>query len=487
MSIRLRFTLLYNAILALTLAIFGIALYSSLAQATLNALKKDLIHSSAGLAESLTRSLADPNMPSSPPSHEKPPPKPFENFSGDVSFQALPEREIVRVLDSDGNLVASPLGRSEDALPISPEGLQALQVQREWWESDTVQDQSMLIYSRPISADGKLAYILQIARPLSERNRSLQALGTTLIIASLVTLLVAFGIGWMLSGITLRPIQRLTQTAHTIGEKRDFTRRVDYRGPADEVGQLATTFNSMLERLQEAYQRVERSLEMQRSFVADVSHELRTPLTTLRGNLGLLRRTPPIPAEEQSDILSDMVEESDRLIRLVNDLLVLARADAERNLAIQPVAVLPVLDETCRQVGQLDPRRKINLEAPPGLVILGDRDAFKQVVLIALDNALKHSDGEIYVSAALTAAQVEIRVQDSGEGIAPEKLDHIFDRFYRGDDAVTIPGFGLGLAIARSLVESQNGTIAMESQVGEGSVLSLRFQAANTNGTRILP
>ena len=138
-------------------------------------------------------------------------------------------------------------------------------------------------------------------------------------------------------GITLHPIQRLTQTARTIGDERDFTRRVTYTGPQDEVGQLATTFNSMLARLQDAYQQVAHSLEMQRDFVADVSHELRTPLTTLRGNLGLLRREPPIPAEEQADILTDMMDESDRLIRLVNDLLVLARADAGRSLAKEPL------------------------------------------------------------------------------------------------------------------------------------------------------
>ena len=141
------------------------------------------------------------------------------------------------------------------------------------------------------------------------------------------------------SGITLKPIHRITQTAQTIGDERDFTRRVDYTGPSDEVGQLANTFNSMLSRLQDAFRKVEHSLQMQRDFVTDVSHELRTPLTTLRGNLGLLHRELPMPPEEQTDILTDMVDESDRLIRLVNDLLTLARADTGRSLAKEPVDV----------------------------------------------------------------------------------------------------------------------------------------------------
>jgi two-component system, OmpR family, sensor kinase len=478
MSIRLRFTLLYNAILALTLAVFGISLYSIQAQTTYDALKKDLIHSSEMVGASVIRTITDPNASTSQPPvssvPRQPPPQPFTNFSGDPAFQKLPEREIVRVLDAAGNLIASPFGRSEDALPLSAAGLQALNQQQDWWETDTVQDQSMLIYSRPVLPNGQIVYILQIARPLTERDRSLNALGTTLIIASLVTLLIAFGIGWVLSEITLQPIKRMTQTARAIGEERDFTRRVSYTGPQDEVGQLATTFNAMLARLQDAFQQVEHSLEMQRNFVADVSHELRTPLTTLRGNLGLLRREPPIPAEEQADILTDMVDESDRLIRLVNDLLVLAHADAGRNLAKESVEILPVLEETCRQAQQLDPQRKIMCEAAD-LSILGDRDALKQVFLIALDNALKHSTGDVAVSAQLNGKQVEIRVQDHGAGIPPEKLEHVFDRFYRGEESITIPGFGLGLPIAKALVEGMGGTIKMESEVGIGSVLTLFF------------
>jgi signal transduction histidine kinase len=273
----------------------------------------------------------------------------------------------------------------------------------------------------------------------------------------------------------LKPIHRITQTASKIGEERDFARRVEYAGPQDEVGQLASTFNSMLFRLQTAFQKVEHSLEMQRNFVADVSHELRTPLTTLRGNLGLLRRKPPMPADEQADILSDMVDESDRLIRLVNDLLLLARADAGRNLAKESLELPDLLDECCRQAQQLDPQRKIQLEAADGLKILGDRDALKQVALIALDNALKHSTGDIQVTAQKQGKQVEIRIQDFGEGIPPEKLEHVFDRFYRGGDDSTIPGFGLGLPIAKTLVEGMGGEISMESEIGKGSMVVLRF------------
>ncbi len=471
MSIRLRFTLLYTLILALTLTLFGIALYAIQAQDTLRSLKQDLSQGANKLAEAALKSESHPRPPDS--QNSPPPPIPFDQFSSDQAFRAFPERDIGRILDPNGNLVSSPFGRAQDALPLSPEGLRALQNKQDWWETAVVSGDKSLIYSRPVIVSAKVVYIVQDARPLTERDRTLRSLATTLLIASSLITLIAFGIGWVLSGITLSPIHRIAQTAQAIGDERDFTRRVTYTGPPDEVGELAGTFNSMLSRLQDAFQKVEHSLQMQRDFVADVSHELRTPLTTLRGNLGLLRRTPP--PEEQADILNDMVDESDRLIRLVNDLLQLARADAGRSLAKERVDVSAVLEETVGQANQLDPQREIQLDIDPNLKILGDQDALKQILLIALDNALKHSTGHIHVSAQQKGGSVEVRVRDVGEGIPPEKLEHIFDRFYRGDESSTLPGFGLGLPIARSLVESMDGVISMNSEPGHGSELILEL------------
>jgi signal transduction histidine kinase len=474
MSIRLRFTLLYTLILTLTLTLFGAALYGFQARDTLTSLQQDLRLGANKLAEA---SLKTDSRPTPPDFQDDRPPIPFDEFSDDQAFQRFPEREFGRVLDANGSLVSSPFGREEDALPLSDEGLQLLQNQQEWWETATVSDEEMLIYSRPVIVDGETVYIVQVARSLTERNRTLQSLATALLIVGSVMTIIAFGIGWFLVGTTLRPIHKITQTAQTIGDERDFTRRVEYRGPPDEVGQLANTFNSMLSRLQDAFQKVEHALEMQRNFVADVSHELRTPLTTLRGNLGLLRRT--LPPEEQADIVSDMVDESDRLIRLVNDLLQLARADAGRSLAKEPVEVSSILDETVRQARQLDPQRSIQLDASSNLRIIGDRDALKQIFLIVLDNALKHSNGDIDVSAAQKGSQVEIHVQDFGEGISPEKLAHVFDRFYRGDDTATIPGFGLGLSIAKTLINGMGGEITMESEIEKGSTVIMQFRAAS--------
>ena len=474
MSIRLRLTLLYTAILALTLLIFGLALYSIQAQDTLNALKQDLVMGSERLAEAVLKGTPE-HPPPDRNQFEPPPPQSFDEFSGEQVFQDLREREIVRIMDADGNLIASPFGRSEDALPLSDDGLATLRNQLDWWEDETVDEEHMLIYSRPIVQNGETVVIVQVARSLVERDRTLKSLAVTLGIAGLVMILVAFGVGWILSGMSLQPIDRITQTAQTIGDERDFTRRVDYTGPQDEVGRLANTFNQMLSGLQDAYQKLEQALQMQRDFVADVSHELRTPLTTLRGNIGLLNRIPPTPPEEQADILEDMVDESDRLIRLVNDLLLLARADAGRSLTQEPVEIQLVIEETARQVKLLDPNRQISLDVPAELDILGDRDAFKQVMMILLDNAIKHSDGKIDIQVCQDDSRIQITVRDYGEGIAPDILPHIFDRFYRGEDQAIVPGFGLGLPIARALVVGMGGEISIESELGRGSVVTSKF------------
>jgi signal transduction histidine kinase len=237
----------------------------------------------------------------------------------------------------------------------------------------------------------------------------------------------------------------------------------------------------MLSQLQDAFSKMAHALQVQRDFVADVSHELRTPLTTVRGNLALLQRRPPVPRTEQEDILRDLAGESDRLIRLVTDLLTLARADAGRKLDCEPIEVKPLVDDACRQACLLEPSADIECASPDGLIAMADQDALKQVMLILLDNAVNHADQPICVRVGQRDHQVTISVQDSGPGMAPDLCERIFDRFYRGDASRSTPGFGLGLSIARALVEAQGGAIEVESQVGEGSTFTVTIpQAALT-------
>ena len=479
MSIRVRFTLVYNLILLATLTVFSVALYNIQAINTLRTLKSALTKSSDEVAINLIP-LVLLYPPSLGPNLQESDPRLFENLSNALEIKSLREREIVRVLDATGNLVAAPFGLADKGLPISKEGMEQLQNGNAWWETANV-GVHLLVLNRPIIVDNQLYMILQVARPLTEREQSLHALRNTLITADLVVLVLASIIGWVLSGYLLRPIKRITQTAQQIGNEQNFSRRVDYNGPNDEVGQLAKTFNTMLEQLEEAYQKVSGSLEMQRDFLADVSHELRTPLTTLRGNLGLLRHEPPIPEEETADILNDMVDETDRMIRLVNELLEQARADSTKNMLLEPVNLKILLQDVVRQAKLLSEDRQISLDIPDDLSVMATKDALKQVMLILVDNAIKHSQRDIVLEAQRVEDEVEIRVIDHGKGLSPEELTHVFERFYRAD-RLSGNGFGLGLSIAKGLVENMNGQISMASEIGVGTTVMLKFKAAEREG-----
>ena len=180
--------------------------------------------------------------------------------------------------------MAVVLARTADlgdvTLPLSHAGLTAIAAQSGlgWFETATVEDQPLLIYSRSFAAPDGTAVIIQLAVPIGEREQSLATLRWILIIGCSLVIVVAFAAGWVLAGTALRPIERITHTAQTIGAEHDFSRRVQHIGPTDEVGQLAITFNAMLAELETAYRQLEQALDSQRRFVADASHELRTPL-----------------------------------------------------------------------------------------------------------------------------------------------------------------------------------------------------------------
>jgi signal transduction histidine kinase len=192
----------------------------------------------------------------------------------------------------------------------------------------------------------------------------------------------------------------------------------------------------------------------------------------------LLRRVPPISSADQAEVLSDMTGESQRLIRLVSDLLTMARAEAQLPFRCVPVPVESIVQDVCRQARQLDPGRPITCDSVLDVAVLGEADALKQVLLILLDNALKYTDGTIVVATQATDEQVAVSVHDSGPGIEPEVLPHLFERFSRGETGRSESGTGLGLAIAKTLVEAQNGTIAVESQVGQGTVFAVTLPRA---------
>jgi len=460
MSIRLRLTLLYTAILALTLIAFSATIYFVQSRITWDAIQNTLERNMRALVLTERRS----------PSRTEPVPV-FDPSRG----------RWTQIRNADGSVISRSPDLGESTLPLSDAGLRAVQSGVSWTETAHVDNELLLIYSQPIITQNRVARIIQVAIPLTEREQSLATLRLIFIIADGLVIIATFAIGWWLAGLALQPIHQITHTAQAIGAERNFSRRVQHPGPNDEIGQLATTFNTMLTELESAYRQLEQALQNQRRFVADASHELRTPLTTIRGNIELLRRDPPLDAHARAEVLADTRDETDRLIRLVNQLLLLARADAGRALRREPLAIQPLVEDVCRQAKLLAPQRTLQCDNSLEVSVLGDRDALKQVLLILLDNALRHTPAHatISVTTACVDQHVTISVRDTGPGIPPDRLPHIFERFYRGDASRTGGGTGLGLAIAKELIQGQEGTLTVESNLGQGTIFTITLPLAS--------
>jgi len=319
---------------------------------------------------------------------------------------------------------------------------------------------------------------IQVVTSLDTVNDQVNKLLALLLLAAPALLAVATAGGVFLAGRALAPIDRITRTARAI-EAGNLAGRLGLAPRDDEVGRLAATFDGMLDRLERAFVQQERAAAQQRQFAADASHELRTPLTIIKGDLDvLLRRQRSV--EEYEEVVRDVDEEVTRLGGLVEDLLTLARADSgQAELAREFVYFDALVDEAAAGVRRLAEAKGIAVETrlAPDIAVVGDPVRLRQLVVNLLGNAVKYTPagGRVRVTLGAVADQARLDVADTGIGIAPEDLPHVFERFYRADKARARAegGTGLGLAIARWSAETHGGRVDVRSRPGEGSVFTV--------------
>lgn len=315
------------------------------------------------------------------------------------------------------------------------------------------------------NASGTVGY-LEALHPLGGLDQGTSALLRVLLGFTLALALLAALLAWLVAGMALAPITRLTRTADQIADSQDLSRRVERFPIRDELGVLARTLNHMLQSLEQA-------VHAQSGFFADASHELRTPITIVRGNLELLRRYPTMRPDEQKDILQDAELEMARLGRLVEDLLILAKKDAGMPLLKERVDFSEVAVQAFRDAQQLKTGQDLLMDIEQGLVLTGDPDRLKQLLLILLDNALQYTppDGTIQLNAKKEDQNIVFCVQDSGMGIPESEQHKVFERFYRSSEAKrhNPSGSGLGLPIALWLVSQHQGTLDLQSETGKGT------------------
>ncbi|HEX2986960.1 MAG TPA: ATP-binding protein [Chloroflexota bacterium] len=334
------------------------------------------------------------------------------------------------------------------------------------------------LYAVPISNGSTVYSYLEAGVSLDSLDHSMERLRLLLATMSVVGLLAALGGGWAIAGSALRPMATMTTTARAIALSRGFSRRLPHLGRRDELGQLADTFNEMLASLEEAYQ-------AQQRFIADASHELRAPLTAIQGNLELLERAPQMDESERAETLSYLRQEAGRMGRLVADLLVLARADAGQPIRHQTVELDRVLLDVFQETRVLARGRKMAIVDLDQVQVLGDPDRLKQLLLILVDNAIKYTPegGRVQLAIRTEPGAAVITVADTGIGIGPEDIPHLFERFYRADKARSrdLGGTGLGLSIAKWIADSHGGHISVESTVGQGSTFTIRLPLAHAS------
>jgi heavy metal sensor kinase len=343
--------------------------------------------------------------------------------------------------------------------------------------------QPLRVLTEPLyveDANGRnLVGYLQVAR-LLETQGVLDQLLLILVLAGLAAVCLSLFLGALLTYQLLKPLDDMAEAAIRITRADDLSRRLPDTGRHDEIGRLTMVLNGTLERL-------ERLFHSRQRFLADVSHELRTPLTTIRGNVDLMRHIGEVDPEAL-DVVQDELQ---RMTRLVDDLLLLARADTG-SLPIQqsPVELDSVFLDVYRQVKSIEQSVNINLKNVDQVTVLGDEDRLKQLILNLVDNAIKYTPDGGTVTLGLSkengTALVEIR--DSGIGIPKEDLPRIFDRFYRVDKARSRAqgGSGLGLSIAKWIVRAHGGNIQVESEIGEGSVFYITLPVLSEQAAKRL-
>jgi two-component system, OmpR family, sensor kinase len=469
MSIRLRLTLWYVLLLAVILAIFSGALFAVFSFSLFSEVDTRLEIRASEVSNSLATALelqTDPRV--------------FILRGGRLTLPTADTFATPGVFVQVSTLDGVALTRSENlgaqTLAISATTLDAVTRGDSSYISLTRDGIPLREYIAPLTVRNQSIAAIIVAESLQSVNETQRRLAMLLLGGIVLGLFIASMVGGLIAGSALAPIDRITQTAQTIARSNDLTRRIEHKPTRDEVGRLADTFNEMLARIEELFR-------VQRRFVADVSHELRSPLTAIRGNLDLLRRGGSDDATARQASLTAIDSESARMQRLVQDLLLLAQADAGVEIQKQVVELDALVLDVYHQAKLSANSVRLSLGDWDQLQVIGDPDRLRQLFLNLLDNAIKYAPhGQIALSVARDGEMARVSIADTGIGISEKDLPHIFDRFYRVDrsrarESESGGGTGLGLAIVKWIVDQHAGRIEAQSQVGKGSTFTVWLPA----------
>jgi heavy metal sensor kinase len=481
-SIRFKIILWYMLILALTLGVFSILLYRNFSQKMYKNIDDVLQSRVEGIVDSIDTYWESERLEVMTGGVKK------EVFSkiNNINFARIAQRwveeesddpallnTIVQIYDSAGKLIASSKNMTNISIFTKEAAIAELKNRRHF---DTVRTElspgnkvSLRVLTVPVTENEKVAYIAQVAHPLRSADSALNDLKIILFILLPLTVFLTGVIGSFLARITLHPVDRMIDTIHKITAD-NLKLKVNIPDTKDEIRRLADTFNEMLGRL-------EHSFSSQRQFLENFAHEIRTPLAVLRGEIEVtLKRVQTV--EEYETVLLSNLEEVERINRVVDDLLMLARFDSSAIILEKRSVDLGVLLRKIVDDMRVLAEQKniiINFSAPHDVIIYGDENQLKRLFINLLDNAIKYTQdsGTVTVSAGAESGFARIVFKDTGAGIPGDEIGHVFDRFYRMDKARKETGYGLGLSIVKSIAEAHKGRIEAVSVINQGAAFTV--------------
>ncbi|MFN0106713.1 MAG: sensor histidine kinase [Bryobacteraceae bacterium] len=452
-SIRFRLTAWYSSVLALALVIFGIVSWIAVREILFHAVDRELADRVAGVQRFMNEQIGSLSL--------------FEIRDEFKEHSVLgPGGDLFQVCDAQGVWLYRSAPLEDAGVDIRlPAALPANGA----FDDRDVKGTSLRFHSRAVNVLGK-AYTIQVAARTRELLAGFSHFRWLLILLIPAVLLAATAGGLWISRRALVPVDRISAAARSIGE-RNLSKRLPVPATDDELERLSLTLNQMLDRIEGAFRRVTQ-------FTADASHELRTPIALIRTTSELALRKIR-PEADYRRALDEILDESVRTTDLLENLLTLARADAGKAaLDRAPLDLAALLAEVTAQCGKLARQKGVSLHFAPSLQPIsteGDRGSLRRLFLILLDNAVKYTPPGGSIQITLTGPQVDIR--DSGIGINREDLPHIFERFYRADKSRSrvSGGAGLGLSLAKWIVDTHGATIDVESQPERGSLFRVTF------------
>jgi heavy metal sensor kinase len=455
LPIRWRLTLWYTLLSAIGLLLLGAALYLGLRAALFESFEEQARSEAAFAlnAVSVTNSQL--------------------HVTPDGMTELDHDDHFVRLIDPSGQIVY----QSETALqdfPLDQTSYRQALAGHSVYDVWPGNGEAIGIVSQPVENGGEVVGVLQIGSTRGDTEEVLRIILLAFLIAGPIMLLLAAGGGYLMAGRALAPVRQITGLAATI-DPTDLDARLALDLPDDELGQLAQTFDAMLAR-------IERGFDQQRQFTADAAHELRTPLGFMRSQVDVALRRPR-SAQEYQIALEALDGDIDRMTRLVTALLTVSRSESGQ-LALHRVTLdlQALLRATLASYEPLATERGLVLvDESSAVSVQADADLLGQLLTNLIDNAFTHTPagGSIAVGCASEPEQVRLWVADTGAGIAPEHQERVFDRFYRVDAGRSrgSGGAGLGLTIARAIVEAHGGTISLQSAVGSGTRIDVTLPA----------